>query len=177
MPGVLPILGAPVQLAYHVPDAEAAAHTWAERFGAGPFFLNRHIPVHSVTVRGNPGRFDHTSAYGQWGEVMVELVQQHGDDPSPMRERFAADESGLHHVAYFIDDLDATSAALDGIGMPLAMDAMAGDTRFLFHDAVKTLGHYLELYRPTERLLDFYGMVRNAAQGWDGTNPVRVVGG
>ena len=66
----------------------------AREFGAGPFFLRRHIPLASVTYRGTPATFDHTSAYGQWGAVMVELVQDHGIGPSVVRERFAPDESG-----------------------------------------------------------------------------------
>ena len=168
-------LGAPVQIAYVVPDAESAAHRWAREFGAGPFFLRRHIPLASVTYRGTPATFDHTSAYGQWGAVMVELVQDHGIGPSVVRERFAPDESGLHHLAYFVDDLDATTVALEGSGHPLACAAAPSrGVRFHFMDATADLGHYLELYERNEHLGAFYDRVAAAARGWDGGEPVRV---
>ena len=108
---MLPLLGAPVQIAYVVPDIETAAHQWAEQFGAGPFLVNRHIAVTNVVHRGQPAVFDHTSAYGQWGDLMVELVHDHGTGPSVVRERFAAHESGLHHMAYMVDHLDSALEA------------------------------------------------------------------
>ncbi len=60
----------------------------AEQFGAGPFFVRQHIALLDVVIRGRPGTFDHSSAYGQWGHVMVELVEDHGDGPSPVREMY-----------------------------------------------------------------------------------------
>ena len=61
----------PVQLAYHVPDAAQAARDFARQFGWGPFYLMEHIPLAACVYRGQPAVFDHTSAYGQAGEMMV----------------------------------------------------------------------------------------------------------
>ena len=168
-------LGPPVQIAYAVADAYDAAHKWAEDFGAGPFFIADHIPVTNVVYRGDPGVFDHTSAYGQWGEIMVELVQDHGEGPSAVRDLYAPNETGLHHVAYFVDDLDEATAELAKRGFPLAMSAEArGNTRFHFIDAVSQLGHFLELYEPNPGLTSFYEKVRETAKGWDGSDPIRI---
>jgi catechol 2,3-dioxygenase-like lactoylglutathione lyase family enzyme len=169
------LLGPPVQIAYAVPDAAAAAAEWARRAGAGPFFLREHIPLVDVVYRGRPGSFEHTSAYGQWGPIMVELVQDHGNGPSVIRERYASGESGLHHLAFFVDDLDAAVAGLGALGHELAMSARtAGGIRFCFVDAVATRGHMLELYEPTDRLRAFYAAVAEAADVWDGNDPVRI---
>jgi hypothetical protein len=166
-------LGAPVQIAYAVVDAEAAAHRWASEFGAGPFFLAPHIPVTDVIHRGVPGVFDHTSAYGQWGSIMVELVQDHGTGPSAVRDLFAPGETGLHHMAYFVEDLDGTTESLGALGFELAQSAVAGTTRFNFIDAVELTGHFFELYEPSDALVGFYQRVRAAAIDWDGSDPVR----
>lgn len=166
-------LGPPVQIAYAVDDAEAAAHRWARAFGAGPFFLARHIPVTDVVHRGRPSVFDHTSAYGQWGSIMVELVQDHGTEGTAVRDLYAPGQSGLHHLAYIVDDLDATTAALGALGFELAQAASAGSTRFHFVDAVEVMGHFLELYEPSPGLLGFYERVAAAAVGWNGDDPVR----
>ncbi len=167
------LLGAPVQIAYAVNDAEEAAHRWARDFGAGPFFLARHIPVSDVVHRGEPSEFDHSSAYGQWGSIMVELVQDHGTGPSAVRDLYAPGETGLHHMAYLVDDLDQATTALGDAGFELAQSARAGGTRFNFIDAVATMGHFLELYEPRPALVGFYDHVAEAAQGWDGSDPVR----
>lgn len=173
----LPIpLGPPRQLAYCVDDAEAAAAEWSARFGAGPFFVRRHIAVTEVIVRGRPGHFDHTSAYGQWGSMMVELVQQHDDAPSAVRDVYRRGQTGLHHVAHIVEDLAAAEAALLAAGIEQAQSAMAGTTRFVFHDARPELGYMLELYQTSPGLLGFYDLVARAADGWDGTEPVRILG-
>ena len=168
------LLGPPVQIAYAVPDVRAAARTWVELWGAGPFFIRDHIPVTDVVYRGRPAVFDHSSAYGQWGEVMVELVQDHGVGPSAVRDIFAPGESGLHHMAYFVDDLDATTSRLAAAGCELAMSATSGGAvRFHFVDALATHGHMFELYEPTAHLRGFYAAVAAAAVDWDGSDPLR----
>ena len=171
--GSCDVLGAPVQIAYAVPDVDTAAHRWVTELGAGPFFVRRHISVTDVLYRGAPGVFDHSSAYGQWGAVMVELVQDHGTAPSVVRERYAPHESGLHHLAFIVPDLDAATAHLATVGYELAMAARATSTRFHFVDAVATLGHMIELYERSDRLNGFYAFVRDASAGWTGDNPVR----
>ena len=99
-------LGPPKQIAYAVPDAFEAAKRWAKDFGAGPFFISEHIPVTDVSYRGSPSSFDHTSAYGQWGDIMVELVQDHGTGPSVVSALYNVDESGLQTLAFFVEDID-----------------------------------------------------------------------
>ena len=163
------LAGGPVQLAYAVTDVETAAVRWADRMGAGPFFVRHHIPVDEAVIDGRPGGFDHSSAYGWWGSVMVELVAVH--DPPTL-----AGDGGLHHIAYFVDSFGAATAELSALGWPAVLTARAGDTRFAFHDARPELGHLIEIYEGDERLRGLYAMVAAAADGWDGTDPVRPLG-
>jgi hypothetical protein len=169
-------IGPPVQIAYLVPDVEQAAAQWAVNFGAGPFFVRSHIEVHDVVYRGQPGVFDHSSAYGQWGAVMLELVQDHGVDNSVGRDMYAPDESGIHHHAHFVDQLDTAVAAFTDQGFEVAMSARSSATQFRFIDTVDELGHFIELYQRSARLLAFYEMVADAARDWDGLDPVRRLG-
>jgi hypothetical protein len=55
----------------------------------------------------------------------------------------------------------------------VAMTARTSNTRFHFLDAVATLGHMIELYEESDRIRAFYEHVRSAAEGWDGSDPVR----
>lgn len=164
----------PVQIAYHVPDPVEAAHELATAHGWGPFFLMEHIPLEWSRHRGVDAAFDHTSAYGQAGDIMVELITQHDDRPSAIRDLFAAHERGLHHVACFVDDLDAAIERHRVAGRNLALEAMTSSgVRFAMVDASTTLGHMIELYTASEPLRRFYAHVARAAHEWDGTDPVR----
>jgi hypothetical protein len=158
------LAGGPVQIAYGVADVRTAALRWADR-GAGPFFVREHIPVEDVEVAGRPGVLDHSSAYGQWGPIMVELIAVH--EPTSLAR------AGLHHMAYFVGSHDQAAAELAGAGFPQVFRARAGETWFSFHDARTELGHLIEIYEPTEPLRRFYAMVADAAMDWDGRDPIR----
>ena len=83
-------LGRIVQIAYAVDDVRAAARSFAERLGAGPFFVRHHDLPRHVDHHGAAGEFDHSSAYGQWGAVQVELVEVHRAAPSSLADDRAA---------------------------------------------------------------------------------------
>jgi len=164
------------QLAYKVNDLEAAAAAHHRQFGSGPFFVARHVMLASSRHRGVERPFDHSSAYGQWGQVMVELVVQHNPDPSALHDMFphGSGTQGLHHAALFVDDLGAAIARFESDGAPLAqLSVTTGGTAFALVDARANLGHMLELYEPTVLLTGSYAMVADAAKGWDGRDLLR----
>jgi hypothetical protein len=162
------VLGAPVQIAYAVDDVERAAASWAAR-GVGPFFVRQHIEVTNVRVRGRASSFDHSSAYGQWGDLMVELIHQHDGGDGPV-----VGPAGIHHVAHFVDDFHHAAARLtaDGHREVLYAETTTG-MPFAFHDGGVERGHLIEIYERTAPLARFYEMVRTASVGWNGADPVR----
>ena len=175
------LLGPPVQIAYSVVDIERAVESWVRSHGAGPFFVYRHIPVHSVVHRGRPASFDHTSAYGQLGGLMIELVCDHTAGPSPVKDLLGEAGCGLHHMAHFVADGAATRAALANFGCPEIFRASTGGGgggggQFFFHDARASLGHMIELYEPDTGVRQFYKMVADAARDWDGQAALRELG-
>ena len=134
------------QLAYKVNDLEAAARAHHRQFGSGPFFMLRHIALASSVHRGVERPFDHSSAYGQWGGVMVELVVQHNPDDSGLHEMFpfGSGREGLHHAALFVDDLEGAIARFESDGLPLAQRMVTtSGTTFVYVDARARLGHML----------------------------------
>ena len=166
-----------VQIAYFVSDAESSAVDAARRLGAGPFFVNQRIELAWGEHRGKPQKFLHTSAYGQWGSVMMELVQQDEEGPSPFRDLYAPGEQGVHHVAQMVDSMQDTYqyCAQAGIEVAARAETLTG-TEFAFIDTVTPLGHMIEIYEKNEQLNGFYEMVRSASLGWDGSEPVRYLG-
>lgn len=167
-------LGPPVQIAYAVSDIYKGIDKWISDFGAGPFFIAEHIPIKNVIYRGHPSELDITVAYGQWGEIMIELVQDNGEGPSIIRDLYPPQKSGLHHLAYFVNDMDLVSAKLVKEGYVLAMSGQAGENRFQFFDAISEMGHFIEIYEPIESLKYLYERVRSASINWDGSDPLRI---
>jgi len=165
-----------VQIAYIVREVRAAARQWADRVGAGPFFVFDHFEL-TATHDGQPAVLDHSPAFGQWGDVQVELIQLHELEPAPFRAAFGGGKIGLHHMTWFPDDLDAEGARLEQLGWPCVLD-MTGHTgtRALFHDARPELGHFIELYVGTPQIRRHYAAVARAAVDWDGDDPVRDYG-
>lgn len=164
--------GTIVQLGYVVADIEQAALAWAAR-GAGPFFVI-DTAFHDVSHRGRPARFPLTTAHGQLGDLQIELMLQVDDEPSVVRERFAAGETGLHHVAGFTDDLEGSLREHIAAGHATAMRATSEyGLRIAFVDTVAAYGHMWELYEQHAPTHAFFDRVAAAARDWDGKDPVR----
>lgn len=154
------------QIAYFVSDVRAAARAHSAAFGSGPYYVADHIPLTRALHRGTPRDLDHSSAYGQWGEVMIEFCQQNNSGPSAFRDLYpeGTGREGVHHVALFVDDLDHAIADFVAQGHAVALDAaMTDGFRYVFVDTTASYGHMLELYEPTDTLIAFYRTVRESA--------------
>lgn len=162
------------QIAYCVPDARKAAADHAAAFGSGPYFVMEHIPLTLARYRGQSGVLDHTSAYGQWGEVMVEMVQTYGSEPSVFTDLYPDGGPGFHHIALIVDSLPQAMSAFAAMGFSEAFYGELGPgAAFTMMDATRQFGHFIELYEPSPTLLGVYELVKNAALDFDGGNPVR----
>lgn len=159
------------QIAYFVPDVRAAARRHNALFGSGPYLVADHIPLRRAVHRGIERVLDHSSAYGQWGDVMIEFVQQNNRGPSPFHDMYpeGSGREGMHHVALFVDDVPAELARFAEAGHPTALVAEMNDGfTFAFVDCVATFGHMVELYAPLPQLTGFYAKVREAAETFTG---------
>lgn len=112
-----------IQIAYFVNDSREAALRAVREHGAGPFFMLERIQLAWAEHRGKRQDFLHTSAYGQWGGVMIEMVQQDEEGPSPFRDMYRPGEEGIHHLAMMVDSLDRAYEAVKAEGYELAARA------------------------------------------------------
>jgi len=162
------------QIAFFVPDIKIAARRHAAMFGSGPYYVAEHIPLTLCEYRGRPAELDHSSAYGQWGDVMVEMVQQNNPGPSVFRDMYPDGGQGVHHVALIVQDMRAVMKDFNQAGYETALyaEVMAG-AGFAMMDCVRDYGHFVEIYEPSEVLLGVYSLVRGAAQNWNGGDVIR----
>jgi len=163
-------------MAYFVPDIFAAAQRWSATRGAGPFFVLEHILLDDVRYRGTPATLDHSSAYGQLGDLMIELVQQNDDGTSAFHDLFRPGTQGLHHLATFAPDFEAELERYHAAGFEVATQASTRGVPFAFIDTTATHGHMIEIYEDGPTIRGFYRWVAEAAVGWDGEDPIRRLG-
>jgi hypothetical protein len=134
-----------------------------------PFFIVDHVPLSTCRVDGAVGTFDHSSAYAQWGQLMVELLQTHHGGP-------VGEIVGVHHLAFFVDNMERAATQLTAAGCREVLHATTErGTAFAFHEARPQLGHLVEIYEPSPGLQRFYTLVRDAATTWDGRDAIRTL--
>ena len=163
--------------AYVVDELSAAARRLHAPFGAGPFFYIEQVPVTDVTSRGEPAAFVHGAAFGMCNQVPVELMQVTRIAPEPAARRFARDGASprLQHVAYVVPRtaVGAVRAELEARGLPEYLSSRLGDVETTLHDANAALGYDLELHAESDGLRNFFALVREVADGWDGSELMR----
>ena len=98
----LPPIG---HVGYVVDDIEDGVALAVQTLGAGPFFLVSHLAFDVCTYKGEPARYDHSSAFGQWGEIKVELTVVHSADPPELAEIIGGSAPRVGHVGMLVDDL------------------------------------------------------------------------
>jgi methylmalonyl-CoA/ethylmalonyl-CoA epimerase len=174
-----PQLGEPHHYAYLVEDIEATVSRLVDQLGAGPFFSIEGVPLENVLSRGDPAEFAHNSAFGACGGGAIELIEAVSLAPERVEERFSGPRPRVHHVAYAVPATEVADLrrSLDARGMPLYLSSQLGEVDTTLHDGSATLGHDIEIHVDSEALRAFFGMVRGAAEGWDGSEPLRPVEG
>lgn len=165
------------QLGFVVRDIHDAMKHWTTHLGVGPFFHVAEQPFTAFTFRGRPASPAFSVALAQSGGVQIELIQQLNDQPSAFNEFATEHGEGLQHVAYWTTNFDAAyAAAVDG-GMSVLQEGISGsgapDERFAYFTHDGPVGTVLELSETSGRKGELFAAVAAAADGWDGSDPVR----
>jgi hypothetical protein len=149
---------------YVVEDLPSGSERFARDFGAGPFFTMEHIAFDEVAFEGGPAVYDHSSAFGQWGPIIVELTQVHDAQPGGLRDALTKPGAGIGHVAWLADDLEAERARLEAAGLHAFHTGRTGPVSAVWFDGGTQFGHPVEVLQRCDELLGFYEQVRAAAQ-------------
>ncbi len=166
--------GAIRQLGYVVPDIEAAMKYWTETLGVGPFFYNPRVPIENYRYDGQPYAPHNSVALANSGDLQVELIQTRNDVPSMYRDFLQAGHTGLQHVAYWTDNYDADLERLLAQGFKPKMGGEVGERgRFIYFDTEYHPGTVIELSEVAGPKGEMFRLIREAAETWDGSNPVR----
>lgn len=168
-------LGSVRQLAYVVTDLDAALDYWVNTLKAGPFFVMEHCPLENQKYYGEEGHADVTIALGNSGSLQIELIYQHNDAPSVYRDFLQAGRVGVHHIGLMPENYPETVKYYQSQNHSIAFECTVGDAPLVYFDTVKSMGHYVELWDNHSVFKDLFLMVEEAAQDWDGKDPIRML--
>jgi len=170
-------LGAIMQLAYVPADFDGALKYWTQTIGAGPFFALDHVKLENVRYRGAPVDIDFSMALGYWGDLQIELIRQHNDAPSIYKAWRDEGREGLHHVCLLVDDMAHARKVCGDSGAVVEQEGtVPGGGEVIYVDAGGGPGTLVEILKPGPGSRGFFAMMRQAAVGWDGSDPFRRLG-
>jgi catechol 2,3-dioxygenase-like lactoylglutathione lyase family enzyme len=172
--GIATAVLSPHHVGYVVADLASAVERFAAATGAGPFLAIEHMKFDEVTYRGGPAAYDHSSAFGAYGPLLVEITQVFFAEPPELQEALGG-SLGLGHVGFVVDDPAAEAERLAGAGCEVFHTGRTGPASALWLTGGELFGHSIELLRRAPELEGFYAQVRGAAEDWDGSEPLRRI--
>ncbi len=162
-----------IQVAYVVNDVREAAARWTQTFGIGPFYILDRPQVGNPLYRGEPQAVEFSAALAQAGDVHIELIEQHCDSPSCYRDLVPKGKEGFHHIAVIVDDYQNEVARYEAMGFPVASSGEFGPLKFCYVDTSPVMSGMVEVLENLPFIHNYFGRIREAAEGWDGSNPIR----
>lgn len=170
-----PFPGRVRQFGYVVGDFDQVVQGWLTA-GVGPWFVLRGLAQRG-TYRNAPCEVTLSIGMANIGDMQIEVIAQEDDTPSIYTEFLAGGAGGFHQLAWWIDDYEAALRGADAAGWPVVWSGGDdGGVRFAY---VEPTAGAAEIYEITERSAALDGMaamVRDAAAGWDGADPIRMLG-
>jgi Glyoxalase/Bleomycin resistance protein/Dioxygenase superfamily len=170
------IFGDPAQLGYVVRDIERAMDAWLAH-GVGPWFYLETVEVDWFRHRGVDSPLQMSVALANSGSLQLELIQQRNEAPSLYREFLDSGREGFQHVSYWTsgyqDLYDRALAQGFRVGHEGSIGGEQGRFAYLEHDATPATDTLIEISDASGPKGMFFGHVREVAEAWDGSDPIR----
>lgn len=167
--------GKPVQIAYLVEDIDVTMAHWLRHAGLGPWTCFRNIEL-DTHFDGRDFKMRIHEALAYMGDLQIQLVQSL-DPPetnTPYQSYVRAGRWGVHHMAFFSDDVDADikRAREQGFDRVCSMKDKGG-YRYFYCQSSAMPDVWIEFLESYPRLREIFEQGIAAAATWDGTEPIR----
>jgi hypothetical protein len=170
------IFGSPAQLGYVVRDVQVAMDAWLTH-GVGPWFYFANVEPNDFRHRGVASSLRMSVAIANSGHLQVELIEQLGDAPSLYKEFLDSGHEGFQHISYWTTDYQTLYDKALSAGYVVGHEGSIGSDhgRFAYLENDRALGTdtLVEISDVTGPKGTFFEHVREAAAGWDGSQPIR----
>lgn len=124
--------------------------------GIGPFppFIGPSgtTPLTGKTVRGKPVDYivDLRLAEGGVGQLQFEVIQPL-EGKTPVKEFLEKKGEGIHHLGFFVDDLDKETAKMAEKGFTITQTGETPEVKWAYFDADAVGGVVIELMQKTSK--------------------------
>jgi methylmalonyl-CoA/ethylmalonyl-CoA epimerase len=163
------------QLGYVPTNIETALDYWTNSMRVGPFFELPHIAYDAVHFRGVETTIDCSLYIAYWGDIQIELVEQHCDSPSLYNEWLQAGQEGLHHICFATNDLRVARQDSIARGGRIDQELFFANGGGIYVDFGGGPGSLVEVLQAPPETKPMFEMMRTAGTNWDGRDPVRTV--
>ena len=137
------------QVAVVVRDLDAAMERYVTEVGIGPWEVYTYGPhrLSRMTFRGKEQPYVMKLALAMVGNTQYELIEP-VEGPTTYHEFLERHGEGLHHLGYYVDDIDAEIARMAALGYPLLQSGRGfgvdGDGAYAYFDSAHGLGCIVE---------------------------------
>lgn len=165
-------LGKIIQHGYVVKNIEQHAEIWAERVGAGPFYISE-VVIDNYRYQGIQSDCKLRIAVGYWGSIQIELIQPLNDANNLYTMALPNENGKLNHCATYVTNLDELLTNQQLKDQVLHSGEVSGNIKFVYLEKYLPGGHHLELIQFPESTIAALPLMEAAARQWDGKDPVR----
>ena len=104
------------------------------------------------------------------------MIHQEDQTPSIYTEFLASGRDGFHQFAWWAEDFDSALQDAQSAGWPVVWSGGQDEgTRFAYFEPGAGPATVFELMELTDATSGMAKLVRDAAKGWDGSDPIRVL--
>lgn len=171
------IFGSVCQNGYVVRDIRAAMDHWVNVMGVGPWFYVERGRPKEFRHRGQDSAIEVSIALANSGDLQIELIQQLNDAPSMYKEFLDSGREGLHHMSYWTTDYDGLYQRAISLGCKVGDEGAGPRGRFAYFDTEFHPGTVIEISDVSVGKAEHFARIRQAAADWDGSEPIRLMGG
>ena len=143
---VLPELA---QVGVVVKDIDQAVNYYSTTFGIGPFRLF-DLDIPNVTLHGKPISLKFRAAFTRMGPIQFELIEV-PEGESIYWEFLDKKGEGLHHLGFYVTDIDKEVAKLERLGIGVLQGGKLNGGGFAYLDTERVGGVIFELLQRPPR--------------------------
>ncbi len=142
-------IGAIEHVAVLVRDLDRAMEHYTNDLGIGPWAVYTLNPdwIRDMTVHGEEQGYVYTLALCSVGPVLYELMES-VQGPNIYEEFLNEHGEGLHHLGYFVEDIDAEISKMESRGFSMLQSGRGfganDDGAYAYFDTERALGCILE---------------------------------
>ena len=162
------------QIAWIVADLEASVANWRRVSCLGPWTCFRNVAMRG-RLRGAAVTVRMHVALGYQADMEIELIQPLGTGASPYCSAAGVPLVGMHHVAWFCEDVAVDLVRAQERGLAPVFEAANEVTRVAYLEDPREPGLLLEFIEMNAVMRAGLAARLAAAHAWDGSQPVQVI--